>query len=67
MRKLTDANVRPKSFNERRCWSMNVVNWLSVAMLKRPAHIKAVEYIKAGFEIKNSINILIKKIVNLKF
>jgi len=51
MRKLTDANVRTKSFMNEDV-GHDVVNWLSVAS-ETPAHIKAVEYIKAGFESKN--------------
>jgi len=50
LRKLTDANVYTQSFMNEGV-GHDVVNWLSVKS-ETPAHLKAVEYIKAGFVLK---------------
>lgn len=50
MRKLTDANVRTKSFMNAAV-GHDVVNWLSVKTAT-PAHLKAIEFIKAGFKLE---------------
>jgi acetyl esterase len=50
MRKLMDANVNVKSYMNEGV-GHDVVNWLSVKS-ETPAHIKAMEYIKAGFALK---------------
>lgn len=51
MRKLKDANVYTKSFMNEGV-GHDVENWLCVQFVT-PAHIKEVDYIKAGFESKN--------------
>lgn len=50
-RKLTDANVKTKSFMDEGV-GHDVVNWLSVKS-ETLAHTKAVEFIKAGFDLKH--------------
>ena len=50
IRKLTDQNVPTRSFMVEGV-GHDVVNWLSVKTIT-PAHLKAVEYIKVGFNTK---------------
>ncbi len=50
MRKLKDANIYTQNFMNEGV-GHDVVNWLSVKS-ETPAHVKAVDYIKAGFSIE---------------
>lgn len=50
MRKLKEDGIVTKSFMNEGV-GHDVVNWMSVKT-ETPAHLKAIEFIKAGFEIK---------------
>jgi len=50
MRKLKEDGIVTKSFMNEGV-GHDVVNWMSVKT-ETPSHLKAIEFIKAGFEIK---------------